>query len=183
MKTYTNYSTEVTHDIQYRYVCEWCGHQTPWMTKTFTGSGGLQKQGKSALGGGEKDKIHSDAISKLQSIADLTMQSGKKYGEYTELNGKCPSCKKKQSWAKTRSIAVPIFLGICGFLGGTFLTMIVLGFVQPISPNLTPAWIIGGVTSVLTFIYCMVKRSRLEKHRNALPTQQRTPEINWNGLY
>ena len=182
MKTSTNYKTEVSHDIQYRYVCEWCGRQTPWLTKTFTGYSGLQKSGKSALSGGEKDKIHSEAISKLQSIADLTVKDGEKFGEYTELNGKCPACKKKQSWAKSRSIAVPIFLGLCGFLGGTFLGMIVVAFVQPISPNLTPAWIMGGVTSVLMFIYYMVRRSRLDKHRSALPTNKRIPEIKWNGL-
>jgi hypothetical protein len=178
-----------THTIKYRYVCEYCGKQTDWISTEIqedTESSGAAELLSAVV---NKDRFKNQ----LQAFKEKV--EGGKY-DYNFMGGKaCPSCGKRQSWLPATSQAIlspgkrlviyPILYMVLGLI-----VLMIYGICRA---NYLLENIDGNIVLVIAFIllpaiglFLAIRRNminaKLDKALYADNTVRNKPEIDWNGI-
>lgn len=155
---------KITREIPYRYTCEHCGTITEWKTANVTGDSNAN--------------INA-------SVIPEAMEQAKKgnFFNLNNINGKCDSCGKHQSWelgeAKAWMVRSPLMgLGLGGMIGGVgaFMTAFFFGLLGALVIFL----IIAFLGMVGAFIYGLIKYIIVKTDMNKTHVRY-APEVIWNA--
>ncbi len=174
------------YGFQYRFKCEHCGQTTEWLSAMLSEEKEYQSvplEGKELRLAAGKEFLAEFVEKKVPALREKV-----EAGDYTipvELDGKCPFCKKQQSWEKVSGTGSILFaIALCvilAFVGrGIFISGAEAGNGHRQLAGLIVgiSFALGGLVSVIVLILAVVKKAAIQRDMEKT-TVRNKPEFNW----